>query len=62
MELQYEKDSKERIPYEHYMELFQKADPAEIVQEQGFLTTNNHRPLIFICWVLLIRYIFRIMW
>ena len=30
MELQYEKDSKERIPYEHYMELFQKADPAEI--------------------------------
>ena len=27
MELQYEKDSKERIPYEHYMELFQKADP-----------------------------------
>ena len=25
-------------------------------------TTNNHRPLIFICWVLLIRYIFRIMW
>ena len=57
MELQYEKDSKERIPYEHYMELFQKAE-----QEQGFLTTNNHRPLIFICWVLLIRYIFRIMW
>ena len=30
MQLQYEKDSKERIPYEHYMELFSKADPKEI--------------------------------
>ena len=35
MELQYEKDSKERIPYEHYMELFQKADPAEISVRTG---------------------------
>lgn len=35
MELQYEKDSKERIPYEHYMELFQKADPAEISLRTG---------------------------
>lgn len=35
MELQYEKDSKERIPYEHYMELFQKADPAEISARTG---------------------------
>ena len=30
MELQYEKDSKERMPWEHYTEEFQKADPAEI--------------------------------
>ena len=29
------KDSKERIPYEHYMELFQKADPAEISARTG---------------------------
>lgn len=35
MELQYEKDSKERIPYEHYMELFQKADPQEISSRTG---------------------------
>lgn len=35
MELQYEKDSKERIPYEHYMELFQKADPQEISRRTG---------------------------
>lgn len=26
MELQYDKDSKERIPYEHYLQLFQNAD------------------------------------
>jgi hypothetical protein len=35
MELQYDKDSKERIPYEHYMELFHKADPASIAQRTG---------------------------
>ena len=35
MELQYEKDSKERIPYEHYMELFQEADPEEISARTG---------------------------
>lgn len=29
MEINYEKDSKERIPFEHYLELFQKADPEE---------------------------------
>ena len=32
MELHYEKDSKERIPYEHYLELYQKGDPKEISQ------------------------------
>ena len=30
MELNYDKDSKERIPYEHYMELYRQADPREI--------------------------------
>lgn len=29
-ELNYEKDSKERMPWEHYMEQYRKADPAEI--------------------------------
>lgn len=29
-ELNYEKDSKERMPWEHYMEQYHKADPAEI--------------------------------
>lgn len=35
MELNYEKDSKERIPYEHYMELYQQADPEEISTRCG---------------------------
>ncbi len=35
MELQYEKDSKERIPFEHYMDLFQKADAKEMSQRTG---------------------------
>ena len=29
-DLNYEKDSKERMPWEHYTEEFQKADPKEI--------------------------------
>lgn len=61
MELQYEKDSKERIPYEHYMELFQKADPAEISARTG-IPYDKQSQTFNLCWVLLIRYIFRIMW
>lgn len=30
MEVNYEKDSKERIPFEHYLEAFRQADPEEI--------------------------------
>ena len=29
-DLNYEKDSKERMPWEHYLELYAKADPKEI--------------------------------
>ena len=29
-DLNYEKDSKERMPWEHYLELYQEADPQEI--------------------------------
>lgn len=32
MEVNYEKDSKERIPFEHYLELFRQADPHEIAE------------------------------
>ena len=29
-DLNYDKDSKERMPWEHYLELYAKADPKEI--------------------------------
>ena len=35
MELQYDKDGQERIPYEHYLQLFQSADPLEMSQRSG---------------------------
>lgn len=35
MNLDYEKDSKERIPYEHYMGLYQKLTPEEISGRTG---------------------------
>ena len=31
-DLNYSKDSKERMPWEHYLEQFQKADPREIAE------------------------------
>ncbi|MDO4339409.1 MAG: DUF3786 domain-containing protein [Eubacteriales bacterium] len=34
-DLGYEKDSKERMPWEHYMEQYQKADPLEIAKRLG---------------------------
>ena len=43
MELQYEKDSKERIPFEHYMNLFQKADAKEISQRTGLPYDEENR-------------------
>lgn len=41
MDLHYEKDSKERIPYEHYLELYQKGDPEEISQRTGILYDSD---------------------
>lgn len=35
MNLDYDKDSKERIPYEHYMGLYQKLTPEEISGRTG---------------------------
>lgn len=43
MDLQYEKDSKERIPYEHYLELYQKGDPEEISQRTGIPYDSDKR-------------------
>lgn len=35
MNFNYDKDSKEKIPYEHYLALYQKADPLEISRRTG---------------------------
>ena len=36
VDLNYEKDSKERIPYEHYLEVYQNADPKEPERQKRF--------------------------
>lgn len=41
MEVNYEKDSKERIPFEHYLEAFRKADPMEIAERCGVPYDEN---------------------
>ena len=41
MEVNYEKDSKERIPFEHYLEVFRKADPMEIAERCGVPYDKN---------------------
>lgn len=41
MEVNYEKDSKERIPFEHYLEAFRKADPMEIAERCGVPYDKN---------------------
>ena len=43
MELNYDKDSKERIPYEHYMELYRQADPERSADGAGFRMTRRNR-------------------
>ncbi len=42
-DLNYEKDSKERMPWEHYTEEFAKADPAEIAGRLSLLMTKRRK-------------------
>lgn len=42
-ELNYEKDSKERMPWEHYMEQFSKADPEEIAARLGIVYNGENK-------------------
>ena len=42
-DLNYEKDSKERMPWEHYTEEFQKADPKEIAGRLFLSRTMRRR-------------------
>ena len=44
-DLNYEKDSKERMPWEHYTEEFQKADPAEIAGRLSIPYDEENRQL-----------------
>ena len=36
MNIEYDKDNKERVPFEHYKEEYVKKDPLEISQRTGF--------------------------
>ena len=47
VDLNYEKDSKERIPYEHYLEVYQNADPKEIPAGATFRMMRKNRSLPF---------------
>ena len=57
-DLNYEKDSKERMPWEHYTEEFAKADPAEIAgrlslpydEEKKELTLKFLGSVYYISW------------
>lgn len=42
-DLGYEKDSKERMPWEHYMEQYQKAEPLEIAKRLGIPYDEEQR-------------------
>ena len=48
--LGYEKDSKERMPWEHYLEEFRKADPKEISSRLPFLMMKRKKALSFRFW------------
>ena len=47
-DLNYEKDSKERMPWEHYTEEFAKADPAEIAGRLSLPYDEEKKELILL--------------
>ncbi len=44
--LGYEKDSKERLPWEHYLSQYRDADPKEMPQDLAFLTMKKRSILL----------------
>ena len=42
-DLNYERDSKEKMPWEHYMEQYRNADPKEIAQRLGIVYNDNDK-------------------
>ena len=45
MQVRYEKDNKERIPFEHYLEEFAAIDPKEAAARVGVPWQKRHRNL-----------------
>ena len=45
-DLNYDKDSKERMPWEHYLELYAKADPKEIASRLSIHMMKRLRNLL----------------
>lgn len=45
-DLNYEKDSKERMPWEHYMEQFSKTDPQEIATRLGIVYNEERKEFV----------------
>ena len=45
-DLNYEKDSKERMPWEHYMEQFSKTDPQEIAARLGIVYNEERKEFV----------------
>lgn len=46
MNLEYEKDNKERVPFEHYKEEYRKKDPIEISHRTGFPFSEDKKCFI----------------
>jgi hypothetical protein len=54
MNFEYDKDNKERIPFEHYLEAYQKANPVEISKRVGVPYDEDKK--VFDIWLLGSRY------
>ena len=54
-DLNYDKDSKERMPWEHYLELYAKADPKEIASRLSIPYDEEAKEFTLTSWALNIR-------
>ena len=54
--LGYEKDSKERMPWEHYLEEFRKADPKEISSRLSILMMKRKKSFELRFWEMSITF------
>lgn len=49
--LGYEKDSKEKMPWEHYLEAYRNMDPQETAERLQIPYDETKRPFVFRFWV-----------